>query len=128
MQKITDTNFKMREKKRWYIITSLSLFFLCVLLVVFFPENTKIQKQTMTIIVSIDDNNEQFVAHISSEKGKKYTKKLLAINRNNVYDLTNIILLVKEYESNGWKTINSNMEIPTLKEKNKLYFYFFMQK
>ncbi|TAE47076.1 MAG: hypothetical protein EAZ44_07530 [Cytophagia bacterium] len=127
MQKITDTNFKMREKKRWYIITSLSLIFLCVLLVIFSPENAKTEKQIMTIIVSIDDNNEQFVAHIS-EKGKKYTKKLLAINRNNVYDLTNIILLVKEYESNGWKTINSNMEIPTLKEKNKFYFYFFMQK
>ncbi len=127
MGKNKDAKFEMREKKRWYVLLSVSLFSFCIFLIIYFPNEVKIDKKLMTIIVSIDENSQKIIAYIS-EEGKNHIKKEIQFNPKNTYDLSSIIALIKNYESNNWKTINSTMEVPTAKGENKSIFYFFMQK
>ncbi|TAE72800.1 MAG: hypothetical protein EAZ85_08850 [Bacteroidetes bacterium] len=127
MAKNTDVKFEMREKKRWYVLLSLSLIFFSIFLIVRYPNSVTIEKKIMTIIVSIDEKNQKIVADIS-ENGKKFAQKNISFNPNNTYDLSAVIELIKKYQVDNWKTINSTMEVRIGKEENKTMFYFFMQK
>jgi hypothetical protein len=116
-----------RQKKRWYVTTSISLIILCVLLIMSNINSHTTDKQFMTIIVSVDGDKQEFIFHIS-EQGKNFEKKNLKTNPNDMFDLSNVVKLVKEYEAKGWKSVNSTMQMPAIKDEHKLFLYFFLQR